>query len=239
MFRLISLSRNRVIISNRNNIIKLSSGLRSPLLKSAVNCQLIARDYSFFTQDNRRRNNIPLKDKIKNKFNNLTNSSKGLGPIATIGLGGSFLFGKAKYLFVALKLTKFTPFISMVISAGAYSMFFGWPYACGMVGLIFVHELGHAFAMKFYKVPFSPMVFIPFMGAAIAMQHTPKNAFDEGIIALAGPVLGSVGAVSLSLAAPHIDTHTNYLYPGTRNQVGRASASTSGQCKTRLLDPGQ
>ena len=63
-------------------------------------------------------------------------------------------------------------------------------YMLGMVGLIFFHECGHAIVMHRYGVPFSPMVFIPFMGAVIAMQEAPKSAYEEGIIALGGPVLG-------------------------------------------------
>jgi len=53
----------------------------------------------------------------------------------------------------------------MCASIGAYSIFFGWPFAAGFVGLIFVHECGHAVVMRHYGVPFSPMLFIPFMGA--------------------------------------------------------------------------
>jgi len=52
----------------------------------------------------------------------------------------SLLFGKTKYLLAALKVTKLASLGSMVVSIGAYSVFFGVPYACGIVGLIFVHE---------------------------------------------------------------------------------------------------
>lgn len=66
------------------------------------------------------------------------------GMMVSIGLGASFLFGKLKFVLIGLKLTKAAPLISMVISSAAYSFIFGWPYAIGMVGLIFVHECGHA-----------------------------------------------------------------------------------------------
>jgi hypothetical protein len=52
---------------------------------------------------------------------------------------GAIAVAKAKYVLVGLKLAKITPLISMLISTGAYAMFWGWPYAAGMVGLIFVH----------------------------------------------------------------------------------------------------
>jgi hypothetical protein len=58
------------------------------------------------------------------------------------------LFGKTKYVLAALKLTKLASLGSMIFTIGTYSMFFGWPYATGMVGLILVHEIGHAVAMR-------------------------------------------------------------------------------------------
>lgn len=128
------------------------------------------------------------------------------GALATIGLGASLLLGKTKYLLAALKITKAAPLISMLLTSATYSLFFGWPYACGMVGMIFVHECGHAIAMHHYKVPFSPMVFIPFMGAVIAMKESPVNAHQEAVIALGGPLLGTAGAVAVSVAGTAMDS---------------------------------
>jgi hypothetical protein len=78
-----------------------------------------------------------------------SNSSK-FGTLASLGVAASFLAGKSKFLLVGLKLTKATPLISMVLTSFAYSFFFGWPYAVGMVGLIFAHELGHALVLMRY-----------------------------------------------------------------------------------------
>ena len=120
------------------------------------------------------------------------------GMLVSLGIGASFLFGKMKFVLIGLKLTKAAPLISMLITSATYSLFFGWPYAIGMVGLIFVHECGHAVVMRHYGVPFSPMVFIPFMGAVISMKERPKNSYEEAIIAFGGPVLGSAAALSLA-----------------------------------------
>jgi hypothetical protein len=76
----------------------------------------------------------------------------------------SVLLGKTKYLLGVLKLTKLASLGSMFLTIGTYSMFFGLPYAIGMVGLITIHEAGHAFAMYNRGIPFSPMVFMPFLG---------------------------------------------------------------------------
>ena len=53
---------------------------------------------------------------------------------------GAVILGKGKYILGALKLTKLAPLGSMLLSVGAYTMIFGFPYAVGMVGLILVHE---------------------------------------------------------------------------------------------------
>ena len=143
--------------------------------------------------------------------NNLTPrpppNNRSLGNIAgMLGTGGLVLFGKTKYVLAALKLTKLAPLGSMIFTVGTYSMFFGLPYAAGMVGLILVHEIGHAAVMHSRGVPFSPMVFIPFMGAVIATKELPRDAWEDALIAFGGPVLGSLGAGAIGLAGHATDS---------------------------------
>lgn len=45
--------------------------------------------------------------------------SRKVGMLSSIGLGATLLFGKTKYLLVALKFTKAAPLVSMVLSSGA------------------------------------------------------------------------------------------------------------------------
>ena len=122
------------------------------------------------------------------------------------GTGALVLFGKTKYVLAALKLTKLAPLGSMLLTVGTYSMFFGLPYAAGMVGLILVHEIGHAAVMHYRGVPFSPMVFVPFMGAVIATKKLPRDAWEDALIAFGGPVLGSLGAGAVGLAGHATDS---------------------------------
>jgi Zn-dependent protease len=143
--------------------------------------------------------------------NNLTPrpppNKRSLGNIAGMaGTGALVLFGKTKYVLTALKLTKLAPLGSMLFTVGTYSMFFGLPYAAGMVGLILVHEIGHAIVMNMRGVPFSPMVFIPFMGAVIATKELPRDAWEDALIAFGGPVLGSLGAGAVGLAGHTTDS---------------------------------
>lgn len=118
--------------------------------------------------------------------------------LGAIGAGGMLLVGKGKYILGALKLTKFASLGSMLLTVGAYTAFYGLPYAVGMTSLILIHESGHALMMKKLGIPFSPMVFIPFMGAAVAMRKRPKDAYEEALVAFGGPVLGSVGALGFA-----------------------------------------
>ena len=108
--------------------------------------------------------------------------------------------GKFKYVLVALKLTKLAPVLSMVASSLAYSAIFGPAYGCGMVGLIFIHECGHILAMRYFGLPFSPMLFIPFVVAVIQMQKLPATAAQSAVVALAGPVVGGVAAGATAFA---------------------------------------
>lgn len=127
--------------------------------------------------------------------------------LVTTGIGaGLVLFGKTKYVLAALKLTKLAPLGSMILTVGTYSVFFGLPYAAGMVGLVLVHEVGHALVMLRRGIPFSPMVFVPFVGAAIQMNRRPRDAYEDALVAFGGPVLGSLGAVAVGVAGHATDS---------------------------------
>lgn len=68
-----------------------------------------------------------------------------------------------------------------------------------MVGLMFMHECGHAIVIHHYKLPFSPMVFIPFLGAVISLKEEPVSSYDNAMIAFGGPVLGSLTALGVGM----------------------------------------
>jgi Zn-dependent protease len=110
---------------------------------------------------------------------------------------GAFLL-KFKYiLFAIFKFKVVTTSLSMVLSIGAYSLLWGWKFALGFVALLFVHEAGHALEAKRQGLPVSAPVFIPFLGAAILLKENPQNAWREAQIALAGPIVGSLGAAAV------------------------------------------
>jgi Zn-dependent protease len=112
-----------------------------------------------------------------------------------IGLAIAFVLGKLKVIIPLLKFAKLGTLISMFIAVWAYALFWGFPFALGFVLLIFVHELGHALVLRQQGIPAGAPVFIPFLGAVIAMKGMPRNAWVEALVGIGGPVLGSLGAL--------------------------------------------
>lgn len=117
-----------------------------------------------------------------------------LAPVVALGLL------VLKFGGLLLKLKVFTTGASMLVSIAAYAWIWGLPFAIGFVVLIFVHELGHVLELRRQGVPASAPLFIPFLGAVIGMKDLPDDAWKEARVALAGPILGSVGAAVCWLA---------------------------------------
>ena len=88
----------------------------------------------------------------------------------------------------------------MLLSIGAYALIYGWRFAVGFVLLIFVHEAGHLVAARLCGIPVGAPVFIPFLGASIALKEAPKNAWIEAVVGIGGPLFGTVGGVGCLIA---------------------------------------
>lgn len=116
------------------------------------------------------------------------------GILGGLGAGLVALAGKLKFLGMLASVLKFKTLATMALSIALYATQWGWKFATGFVLLILVHELGHAIAMRREGIPASAPVFIPFLGAVIAMRGMPRDAWVEAKVALAGPILGSLGA---------------------------------------------
>jgi Zn-dependent protease len=84
---------------------------------------------------------------------------------------------------------------TMLVSIAAYAVIWGWRFAIGFVLLLLVHELGHVIQLRREGIKASAPMFIPFLGAVVAMRELPKDAAAEARVGLAGPVLGSVGTL--------------------------------------------
>ncbi len=104
---------------------------------------------------------------------------------------GALLLGNAKFL---------TTGATALVSVAAYSLFWGWQFAAGFVALLFVHEMGHVIQLRREGIKASTPMFIPFLGAAIFSRSLGDNALAEARVGLAGPILGTLGAVAVAIA---------------------------------------
>lgn len=118
------------------------------------------------------------------------------GPLAVL-VAAVVKFGSK--LVALLPFLKFLPTFlktggTMILSVGAYALLWGWKFALGFVVLIFVHELGHLVAARSQGLRVGAPVFIPFMGAFIALKDAPRNAWIEAVVGIGGPIFGTLGA---------------------------------------------
>ncbi|HZJ70818.1 MAG TPA: hypothetical protein VFF36_07800 [Planctomycetota bacterium] len=139
-----------------------------------------------------------------------TGSAKDSGKKAAVGLAALLAliakFGKAlavglKFLLGGAKLGGLLPTaITMLASIWVYAQLWGWWFAGGLVGLLLLHELGHAAVIKAKGLRTSPIVFLPFFGAAIAIKDQYRDASVEAETAWGGPAIGTLAACGCFLA---------------------------------------
>lgn len=123
---------------------------------------------------------------------------KFLGPLIVVGV--IILKFGAKLKFLVLPLLKFFPVIlksggSMIFMIWVYAALWGWKWGVGFVLLLLLHECGHLLAAKHFGLKVSAPMFIPFMGAFIALKEAPRNAWIEAGVGIGGPLLGSAAAL--------------------------------------------
>lgn len=115
----------------------------------------------------------------------------------------------APLLVVGSLLVKFAgslKFLGIFVSVGGYALIWGWQFAVGFVLLILVHEMGHYIAARRAGLDVGAPTFIPFIGAWIELKEQPMDAAVEADIALAGPLIGTVGAIACYVVARMTDS---------------------------------
>lgn len=90
---------------------------------------------------------------------------------------------------------------SLSVGAAGSAVVFGPALGLGMLALLLVHEFGHVAAMWRLGLSPGPLVFVPFLGAAVEMREAPELASHEAFVALAGPGLGSIATLACMAAA--------------------------------------
>jgi Zn-dependent protease len=119
---------------------------------------------------------------------------------SALTVGFLALLAKAKGLLLILQGLKFgkllLTFGSMAVMIAVEAMRYGWMFGVGFVLLIFIHEMGHALAIKRAGLNASYPVFIPFVGAFISLKSQVRSPREEAEIALAGPLAGAVASAA-------------------------------------------
>ncbi len=133
---------------------------------------------------------------------------KALGPIGVVFVVIAKFFAKLK--FIILPALKFLPLLlksggTMLLMIWVYTMMWGWKFAVGFVVLLLVHECGHLIVAKKFGLKVGAPVFIPFMGAFIALKEAPRNAWMEACVGIGGPMLGSLGALVCNVTGETFD----------------------------------
>ena len=82
-----------------------------------------------------------------------------------------------------------------------------WEVLVILVGVLFVHELGHFLAMRIFKYRNLRMFFIPFFGAAVTGHNYNVAGWKKVIVSLMGPVPGivlggGIGIIGLVMQNP-------------------------------------
>ena len=131
---------------------------------------------------------------------------KRLGPFAAVGailwkfkVALLLVLGKAKFLL--LGLGKLKTLLTMLASMGLYWNWFGWQFAVGFVLAIYVHEMGHVWALKRIGLRASAPMFIPGFGAFVSLYDSPPSVHEDARIGLAGPLWGAAAGVFCALVA--------------------------------------
>ena len=128
------------------------------------------------------------------------------GGAGAVGLGAwklkavlAFVVGQGKLLL--LGLTKWSTFASMLVSFGVYFTLWGWKFALGFVAALYVHEMGHVFALRRYGIAATAPTFIPGFGAFVRLKQTPRNPHEDAAVGLAGPIWGLAAAFAFWIAS--------------------------------------
>lgn len=102
----------------------------------------------------------------------------------------AFVLTKGKLLL--LGLTKASTFFSIFLSLGVYWSLFGWQLAAGLLLCIYLHEMGHVFALNRLGINASAPMFIPGVGAYVRLHQSPANPIENARVGLGGPVWGLI-----------------------------------------------
>jgi Zn-dependent protease len=94
------------------------------------------------------------------------------------------------------KLAGSLKFLGIFVSVAAYALIWGWAFGVGFVLLILVHEAGHYVEARRQGLRPALPVFVPFLGAYVALRGQPFDPWRNALVSIAGPIAGGLGALA-------------------------------------------
>jgi Zn-dependent protease len=107
---------------------------------------------------------------------------------------------------VLLKVAGSLKFLGVFVALGGYALIWGWRFALGFVLLILVHELGHYVEARRQGLHPQLPVFIPFLGAYVALRDQPFDPWRNALVSAAGPLAGGIGALACLVYGNAVDS---------------------------------
>ncbi len=93
---------------------------------------------------------------------------------------------------------------ALLTGALTYASFlylFDWMFAAVLLGLLLIHEAGHALAMRWVGLPVQGIYFIPFFGGMAVAAAPHKSEAERGFVALMGPGFSLLSTGAFLVAA--------------------------------------
>jgi Zn-dependent protease len=107
---------------------------------------------------------------------------------------------------ILLKLVGSLKFLGIFLALGGYALIWGWRFGVGFVLLILVHELGHYVEARRQGLRPQLPVFVPFLGAYVALKNQPFDPWGNALVSAAGPLAGGVAALACLVYGQAIDS---------------------------------
>ena len=89
--------------------------------------------------------------------------------------------------------------ISLVAFVSVGATQWSWDYVAIIVGVLFVHELGHYATMRLFNYQNLKMFFIPFFGAAVSGRNFNVKGWQKALVSLMGPMPGILIGTGLAI----------------------------------------
>jgi Zn-dependent protease len=89
--------------------------------------------------------------------------------------------------------------VTGLLTYASFLCLFGWEHAAVLLGLIAIHEAGHALAMHSVGQALRGIYFIPFFGGVAVAAAPHRSETERGFVALMGPGLSLLTTVAFIL----------------------------------------